>query len=215
MNIPQENNAKTGNTWKNFWDKEHWRNFREKARKYIPLALFIVVGFVFAKYFNIASLKEFLDSHEKLGYLVILCGYLLLGATVIPSDPLTILVIAWKGPAAAVILDSIGNTLSSIVEYYIGGSIGDLADFEKQKAKLPFHLGQLPVDSPVFLILGRLVNGYLSKLVSVAAGAYQVPMFTYVWTSLVANLIGTTVFVCGGYGLLKLLSQYFPWFPKI
>ncbi len=202
MNIPEENKAVTDNTWKNFW---------EKARKYIPLALFIVAGFIFAKYFNIASFKEFLDSHEKLGYLIILCAYPLLGATVIPSDPLTILVIAWKGPVAAVILACIGNTLSSIVEYYIGGSIGDLANFEKQKAKLPFHLSQLPV----FLILGRLVNGYLSKLVSVAAGAYKVPMFTYVWTALVANLIGTTVFVSGGYGLLKLLPKYFPWFPTL
>ncbi len=52
MNIPQENNAKTVNTWKNFWDKEYWRNFWEKARKYISLALFIIVGFVFAKCFT-------------------------------------------------------------------------------------------------------------------------------------------------------------------
>lgn len=197
MNALQGNHHKRNTAWKNAWDK---------AGKYIPLALFIVAAFILVKYINTALLKEFLDQHEKLGFLACLSAYVLLGVTVIPSDPITLLVITWKGPLAAILLAAMGNTLSSIVEFYVGRSIGDLADFEKQKEKLPFHLGQLPVNSPVFLIFARMLTSYGSKFVSIAAGVYQVPLSTYLWTTLVANLIGSVLTVVGGYGLIKLFK---------
>lgn len=138
MDALQGNNNKFHTSWKNVWDK---------AGKYIPLALFIVAALILVRYVNTASLKNFLDQHERLGYIACVFAYVLLGATVIPSDPITLLVITWKGPVVAILLAAIGNTLSSIVEFYVGRSLGDLADFEKQKEKLPFHLGRLPVNS--------------------------------------------------------------------
>jgi uncharacterized membrane protein YdjX (TVP38/TMEM64 family) len=197
MNIPQHINAKTDQTWKNFW---------EKVRKYIPLAIFIIAAYLLVKYFDTALLKEFLDQHEKLGMIACLCAYVLLGVTVIPSDPITFLVFTWKGPVVAILLAVVGNTLSSIVEFYVGRSIGDLANFEKQKENLPFHLGRLPVNSPVFLIFARLLTSYGSKFVSIAAGVYRVPLSTFLWTALVANLMGGVVTVVGGYGLIKLFQ---------
>jgi uncharacterized membrane protein YdjX (TVP38/TMEM64 family) len=197
MNIPQNDNAKTDHTWKYFW---------EKGRKYIPLALMIVVAFILAKYVNTAWLKEILDKHEKLGFIACLFAYVLLGVTVIPSDPVTLLVITWKGPVVAILVAAAGNTLSSIVEFYFGRSISDLGDFEKKKEKLPLHLGRLPVNSPVFLIFARLLTSYGAKFVSIAAGVYQVPMSTYLWTTLVANLMGAVVLVVGGYGLIKIFQ---------
>lgn len=198
MNMPLNNHFKNDQTWKNFW---------EKLSKYIPLALFIVVAFIFARYFNTTAFKGFLDQHEKLGLIACLGAYVLLGVTVIPSDPITLLVITWKGPFVAILLAAVGNTLSSFVEFYIGRSIGDLADFEKQKEKLPFHLGRLPVNSPVFLIFARMLTSYGSKFVSISAGVYQIPLSTYLWTSLVTNLMGAVVSVLGGYGLLKLFKS--------
>jgi uncharacterized membrane protein YdjX (TVP38/TMEM64 family) len=79
-----------------------------------------------------------------------------------------------------------------------------MTDFEKKKAKLPFSLGRLPVDSPVFLLLARMLPGFGTKFVSLAGGLYQVPMITYLWTTTVSNLIGAVFFVLGGYGLIKL-----------
>lgn len=197
MNANQGNPSKFGSTKRNAWDQ---------ASKIIPLAIFILTAFILVKFFNIAALREFLNQHEKLGFVACICAYVLLGVTVVPSDPITLLVIAWKGPAAAISLAVIGNTLASFVEYIIGRNIGDLADFEKQKEKLPFHLGRLPVGSPVFLVFARLLTSYGSKVVSIAAGMYQVPLFTYLWTTLVTNLIGAVVIVFGGYGLIKLIQ---------
>jgi uncharacterized membrane protein YdjX (TVP38/TMEM64 family) len=178
----------------------------EKIRKYVPLVIFILAAFLFAKSFNVDSFKEFLDQHETIGLVICLFGYPLLGVTVIPTDPLTILVLAWKGPVAAVIMATIGNTLSAMVEFYLGQSLGDLADFEKRKTGLPLHLDRLPVNSPLFLILARMVPGFGAKFTSIAAGIYQIPMFTYLWTTIVANLVGAILLVSGGYGLLKLFQ---------
>ncbi len=178
-----------------------------KIRKYIPLVILIAGAFVLARYFNIALLKGILDRYDKFGFAICILSYVVLSVTVIPSDPITLLVIAWKGPMVAVVLATIGNTLAAMVEFYVGKSIGDVADFEEKKASLPFHLGQMPVNSPMCLIFARLLTSYGSKLVSLAAGIYHVPMVTYLWTTLVANLIGTIVTVAGGYGLINLFLK--------
>ncbi len=188
-------------------DRSRAASARKKAGKYLPLALFIMGAFIFAKYFNATSLKDFLEGHAKLGLAACLFAYILLGITLFPSDPITLLVLAWKGPGAAILLATIGNTLAATLEFYIGYSLGDLADFEKRKAKLPFHLGQLPITSPGFLIFTRMLPGFGPKFTSVAAGVYQVPLFTTIWTAMLANLLGAILMVSGGYGLLKLFTN--------
>ena len=185
------------------------KNALENAGKYLPIAIFILAAFILAKYINIASLKILLENNERLGYLICLIAFILLDISIIPSDPVTLLVIAWKGPLAAIILSTIGDTISGIVEYYIGDRISNIADFEKKKAKLPFHLDRLPMNSPLFLILARMLPGFGPKFVSLAGGIYEVPMTTYLWTALVANLLGAIVTVSGGYGLIKLFLNLF------
>jgi len=197
MNILQGNNAPTENAWKNAW---------EKARKYIPLALFVVAAFLLARYITLASLRELLEKNEELGLIVCLFAYVVLGVSLLPSEPVTLLVLTWIGPVAAVILSTFGNTLTAVVDFYIGKSVSDFADFEKMKAKLPFHLGRLPMNSPITLIVVRFLPGYGSKFISIAGGVYRVSMVTYIWTALVANLIGAIVIVTGGYGLIKVFK---------
>ena len=197
MNISQGNHAQSDDAWK---------KAREKALKILPVAIFILVAFFFAKYFDTAWIKGFLEENGPLGIIICLFAFVGLNLTFIPSDPITLLLIAWKGPFAAIVLSTIGDTLSAVVEYYIGDKISDMADFEKKKEKLPFYLNRLPMNSPVFLILARLLPGYGPKFVSIAAGIYQVPMSTNLWTSLVANLIGAIIEVFGGYGLIKLFK---------
>ncbi len=200
VNTPQVDNAHSISAWKKGWDK---------AGKYLALACFILAAFIFAKYFNTASLKVFLEKNEALGFIVCLVAFVLLNITPVPSDPITLLVIAWKGPIAAIILSTVGDTLSGIVDYYIGISVGDVTDFEQKKAKLPFHLDRLPMNSPMFLILARFIPGYGSRFVGFAAGVYKVRMLTYLWTGLIANLVGSVILVSGGYGLIQLFLNLF------
>jgi uncharacterized membrane protein YdjX (TVP38/TMEM64 family) len=178
---------------------------QEKIVKYLPLVIIIIGAIILAINFDISKLKGLLEKYEKFGIIICLFTYVILGLTVIPSEPVSILVLAWKGPAVAILLATIGNTLAAIVEFFIGGGIGDLANFEKKKEKLPFHLGKLPINSPAFLLLARMLPGFGPKFVSIVSGVYQVPMFTYLWTTIVANMLGAAVIVLGGSGLLELI----------
>ncbi len=180
------------------------QNPQDQPPKYWLTAVLVVVAFTFALTFRLEALTAFLEKYRTLGLVACLLAYVLLSLTPIPSEPVTVLVLTWKGPMVAILLATLGNTLAATIEFYIGRSLGDLADFEKKKEKLPFHLGQLPADSPLFLLLVRMVPGFGSKFVSLAAGLYEVPTITYLWTAIVSNLMGAVFFVLGGYGLTKL-----------
>lgn len=175
-----------------------------KSRKITILTLLILLAVAFAFVFDIHQLEAFLQQHRTIGVLISLVVYGLLGLTLIPSEPLTLLLLSQIGPVAAITLATLGNTLAAIVEFYIGGSIGDMTDFEQKKDKLPFHLGRLPIDSPAFLLIARMLPGYGPKFVSIAGGIYQVPLSTYLWTALTANLLGAAVVVLSGYGIFEL-----------
>jgi len=62
------------------------------------------------------------------------------------------------------------------------------------------------MNSPVFLLLARMLPGFGPKFVSVASGVFHVPIFTYLWTTLTANIIGAVLVVFGGYGLINLIK---------
>ena len=168
--------------------------------------LLIIGAVIFAFRFDVGNLAIFLQTHEKIGIFIYPFVYLLLGLTIIPSEPVTLLVLAWKGPLVAILLATLGNTLAVIAEYFVGKGIKDLTDFEKKQEKLPFHLGQLPINSPVVLIFARMLPGYGSKFVSLACGVYHVPMKTYVWTAVVSNLFGAALIALGGTGLIHLIK---------
>jgi uncharacterized membrane protein YdjX (TVP38/TMEM64 family) len=187
------NTSGAGSTWRK------WLSF-------ILLILFGIAVIIFAATYDLATLKEFLQQYEFYGAVVCLVVYALLGPTPIPAEPVTLLVLAWKGPAAAILIATLGNTLASIMEYYIGGSLGNITDFEKKKQGLPFGLGRLPISSPVFLLAGRMLPGYASKLISLAGGVYRVPAWTYLWTSVVANFFGAVAVALIGMGLIQLVK---------
>lgn len=184
-------------------DKHNAVNW-SKLQKLLLAVIFIMVTVVFALNFDIHRIEQFIYQYEKLGLVISTFVYLILGVTPIPSEPMTILLVAWKGPLTAIIIASIGNTLAALVEFLLGGGIGDLTEFESKKAKLPFHLGDLPIDSPVFLLLGRMLPGFGPKFVSLISGIYQVPLVTYLWTTVVSNILGAVMVAFGGFGLLSL-----------
>ena len=178
---------------------------QNKVWKSILALVLIALATVFAVRQGTNRLQELIQKNGKLSVVISLIAYALLGATPIPSEPLTIFITTLYGPLIAILVATAGNTLAAWVEFFIGGRINDLSDFEKRKAKLPFHLDKLPIDSPVFLLLGRMLPGFGPKFVSVVSGVYQVSFWTYTWTAVISNSVGAVMVSMGGYGLIKLL----------
>jgi len=138
------------------------------------------------------------------GLAISILVYALLGLTLVPSEPLTILIGGLFGPFIATLVAWVGNTLAGLVEYYLGKNISSAASFDARREKLPFGLGKLPVDSPLFLLGARALPGFGPKFVSVIAGIYNVPVMRYIWTTAAITLVGAAVFAFGGFGILQL-----------
>lgn len=161
-----------------------------------------VVALVVA--FDFEKIKTFISQAGAWGIVLSVVVYALLGMTLVPSEPLTLLLGAMFGPWIALLASGTGNTLAAIVEYYVGRRIGSATNLMEQKEKLPFGLGKLRIDSPLFLIGGRMIPGYGSKVVSFLAGIYHVPLYRYVWTTIIPIFAGSIFFAFGGFGLKNL-----------
>jgi uncharacterized membrane protein YdjX (TVP38/TMEM64 family) len=147
---------------------------------------------------DLNKVKAFISQAGIWGIIVSILLYALLGVTLIPSEPLTLFIGALFGPWLATLIAGTGNTLSAFVEYYIGTHIGSATNFAERKDKLPFGLGKMKVDSPLFLVGARMIPGYGPKIVSMMAGIYRVPLLRYLWTTAIPIFIGATVFAFGG-----------------
>ncbi|NMC84950.1 MAG: TVP38/TMEM64 family protein [Anaerolineaceae bacterium] len=176
-----------------------------KIARLILAVLLIAAATLVALHQDTHKLQIFLKEYGRWSALACVFIYALLGATPVPSEPITVLLTTLFGPWWTALIATVGNTLAALIEFFIGGRINDLSDFEKRKAKLPFHLGKLPIDSPAFLLIGRMLPGFGPKFVSVVSGVYQVPLWTYLWTAGLSNAVGAVVVALGGYSLLQLL----------
>ena len=156
---------------------------------------------------NMEKIRAFVSSQGILGLGLALIVFTLLGATVIPSEPLTLLIATVFGPLTATITASLGNLGAALVEYFLGTRLGNASSFIERKEHLPWGLAKLPVTSPVFLIFGRMLPGYGAKFIGLLSGLYRVPIFLYLWTSAIQTVLGAASFSYGGYGLLSLLHH--------
>jgi uncharacterized membrane protein YdjX (TVP38/TMEM64 family) len=168
----------------------------------LSLLLVVVAAVYLTKDYN--QIKTFISDSGPWGILISVILYGVLGLTIIPSEPLTVLIGAMFGPWVALLVAGTGNTLAAVVEYFLGHGLGKATNFIEKKEKLPLGLGKLPINSPVFLIGARMIPGYGPKIVSVLSGAYRVQMFLYVWTSAVPSFLGAAIFAFGGFGLKQL-----------
>jgi uncharacterized membrane protein YdjX (TVP38/TMEM64 family) len=140
------------------------------------------------------------------GPLVTVFIYAIFSATPISTDPLTVISGAVFGPLLGIFVAWTGNNLAALVEYYIGMKIGNATNFEEKKDNLPFGLSKMPVDSFLFLTLGRIVPGYGSKVVSIMCGMYRVPLKKYMLAAMLTNLLGAALLSIGGSTLIHLLK---------
>jgi uncharacterized membrane protein YdjX (TVP38/TMEM64 family) len=170
----------------------------------VVLVFVLIVILILSR--NLDNIRAFLLSSGQIGLVFSVLLYGLLGASPIPSEPLTVLLSALYGPLNITIVATLGNLLSALVEYYIGVKIGNASDFEKRRQKLPFGLGKFPADSVPFLILARFLPGYGAKFISVFSGIMHVRVWRYVWTTVLSTLIGAAIVAYGGFGLLNLFK---------
>lgn len=170
----------------------------------VVLIIILIVILILSR--NMDGIRAFLLSTGQIGLVISVGLYGLLGASPIPSEPLTVLLSALYGPFYITIVATLGNLLSALVEYYIGVKIGDASDFEKRREKLPFGLGKFPSDSVAFLILARFLPGYGAKFISVFSGICHVRLWRYVWTTVLSTLIGAAIVAYGGFGILNLFK---------
>jgi len=162
----------------------------------------VVIGLILA--FDFQKIKTFIAGAGVWGIFLAIIVYGLLGFTVIPSEPLTVLIGAMFGPWVATLASLAGNTLSSMAEYSVGRRIGDATNFMSQKEKLPFGLGKLNPDSLAFLLFARAIPGFGGKAVSIISGVYKVNFWRFMWTAFVTLVVGSAAFAFGGFGLEKL-----------
>lgn len=182
------------------WFESNW----PKIKKFLPALLLMIVATWLAVTTDLKSLEGFITRHKFLGIGLSFLLYILLGATIIPSEPLTVMIVAIGGVKAAFFLALFGNTMAAILEYYIGGTIGDVSDMQNYQEKMPKWLKKIPMNSPVFLIAGRMLPGYGPKFVSVVCGIYKVPFPLYLWTTMVSNAMGALLIAFGAYGVIQL-----------
>ncbi|HEX2980654.1 MAG TPA: VTT domain-containing protein [Anaerolineaceae bacterium] len=178
-----------------------------RSARILILILFLSLILMYFVSEDMERIGEVVRRSGWIGLVACTILYGLLGASVIPSEPLTVLLAAIYGPFMAAIAASLGNLLAAVFEYYIGTHIGDAASFTERKEKLPWGLGHLPIESPMLLVIGRMIPGYGSKLISILAGIYHVKIWRYVWTTAIPTLVGAAITAYGGSGLLNLVRN--------
>jgi len=165
--------------------------------------MFLVIAFMPKQYIN--TLEKLIQAHGPLGPVICILVYCIMGATFIPSEPFTVIITGLLGPFQTTWICCVGNVLAALMEFYLGKKIGDVADFERRRANFPNWLKKLPIDSPIFLLLGRALPGYGPKTVGIISGVYDVPIWRFLWTAIVANVIGAAILAFGASSLLHLV----------
>jgi len=162
----------------------------------------LVVSIIFTG--KIDQIGNFLRSIGWIGIFLCILLFGVLGASPIPSEPFTVLIASIFGPLQGAVITTFGNFLAALVEFYIGKNLGDIVAIETKRAQLPLGLNKLPVNSPIFLIAGKMLPSFGPKFISVISGMAQVSLWRYIWTTLVSTFIGAIIIAYGGYGLLSL-----------
>jgi uncharacterized membrane protein YdjX (TVP38/TMEM64 family) len=164
----------------------------------------LLIGLIISISFNFEDFQKYVTENVSITLVISLLIYTMLGLTFIPTSPITLFLALLIGPLHAALLATLGNTLSALVEYKVGETLGDIINFEERKNNLPLNLGKLPIHSPYVLLFGRLIPGGVRGL-SYVAGAYQVPMKLYLPTTISMALLSAFFIAFGGDKLISLI----------
>lgn len=181
----------------------------DRGKKIVSAILFVLsFGAAILAVILIGQHREetgrFISNLGLLGPILVVVLYAGLAFSPIPADSLTLINGAVYGPLRGALIAWVGMLTATVVEYFVGTRIGKAADFEENRSNLPWGLGELPVDSVLFLLGGRLLTSAGSKIVSYLSGIYRINFWRYLWTSGASTLFGSIIFTLFGTGLLQL-----------
>jgi uncharacterized membrane protein YdjX (TVP38/TMEM64 family) len=156
---------------------------------------------------NLRDVEAVIRNAGAAGPLAAVILFCIFALTPIPAEPLTLFCIYFFGPISGSLITWIGGVCAALVEYNFGLHMRKIANIEKTIQKLPFGLNKMPIDSPYFLIFGRLIPGYGGKIISLVAGIHHVPIKRYLWTTALTTFLGSVLLAFGGYHLLRFLKH--------
>ena len=166
---------------------------------------FLTILFFIAQ--NLKDVELVIRSAGVAGPLMAIILFCIFALTPIPAEPLTLFCLFFFGPIPGSVITWVGGTCAALVEYNFGLHMRKIARVEKMIQKLPFGLNKMPIDSPYFLIFGRLIPGYGGKIISLIAGIHHVPIKRYLWTTALTTFLGSILLAFGGYHLLLFLKH--------
>lgn len=171
------------------------------------VGIFLLVVSVYFVSKNLRQVEMVIRNAGILGPLVAVLLYGVFAPTPITTDPLTVISGVVFGPILGIIVSWMGNNLAAFIEYFAGKRLSKVKEVNKFKKRLPFNLDRFPISSPLVLIFGRMIPGYGGKIISVMAGMYEVPLFTYIWTTMLVNLSGSVLLSFGGYNIIHIVKD--------
>ncbi len=165
-------------------------------------AIILVIPFCIYDY---DTIRGFVGNNQISGALVAIFLYVVIGLFLVPTDGLTLFILATMGFGPAFFLDILGNSLVSYIEYFIGTGIQDLTQFEKRNKKLPGFLETYPIADPKYQILGRMLPAFGSKAINILCGFRRTSLRVFTWTTLFSTAFGAFLVTVGYYWGAKLL----------
>lgn len=169
---------------------------RFKISLTLVLTVILTVPFLF---FDYQTVQNYIASHRISGIFVALILYVVIGLFLVPTDGLTIFILATMGFGVAFVLDIIGNSLVSYIEYFIGTGLQDLTEFEKKNKKLPGFLETYPIAKPLYQILGRMLPAFGSKVINILCGFRRTSLKVFTLTTLYSTTQGAFMVTIGFY----------------
>jgi uncharacterized membrane protein YdjX (TVP38/TMEM64 family) len=198
----KNNTEITGDDQKNSSQRQPWT-------KIVWVIISLVIIIIFTHSFDMEKMKTLLQKDPLLSRIIGLAVYFLTSFTFIPSSPITIFLAMLNGPVSAIAIATLGNTLAALVQYHIGTTLTEIKSIEEKQGKLPPFLQHLPMNSPFFLLIGRLLPGGIRGM-SIICGYHHVHFFTFLWTTTTMNIVSAAFLALGGTSLLELLQKLFP-----
>jgi uncharacterized membrane protein YdjX (TVP38/TMEM64 family) len=174
-----------------------------KAARVWFIAIYLVIVVIVLAVYDISQYQAYFDQNQKLAFLISFLAVFVSGVAFIPTTPITVLAALLLGPVQAALITGLGTTLSSFVQYQLGRQVGDVLNFAGRRARLPFKLGRLPVDSALFLLIVRFLPAGPVGL-NFLCGATHVSQILFIWTALATNLIASALLAFGVGGFIKL-----------
>lgn len=178
------------------------------------ITLVILAVFMSIYLANRPTIQHWINASGPLGTIAILLIFLL--GALIPGpihDLLAILAGSLFGFFIGFIIAWLMQFISSIIGYYlVRNSVQEFSAANEYKQKLEKSkwfkwLANLPVNSPLFLIVGRWFPYVGGHIVYIMAGIYKVPIQRFIWCTAISVILPAMEFSAIGAGLTNIFGK--------